>query len=225
MKYNLLLLLLFFSTFSFGQVIVDPIIKKTDGHTIKESTDHGMKIITLKYTPSPLFTSGDTVSCFRLYPWGNLLCTTFKIKSKDNDLVLLLHNSYAFTKQDSVALHSIYPDYKHYGANATHLYRIEEDLQASLLRDRENIKINFKDYAYFYPHQYAVNTFNADTVISYDVSFHDKFSKKIDIHYKKCKALLIQKNEKGYIVLYCCYNDDKLFDRYLGEIGKMFKFE
>jgi len=179
----------------------------------------------LKYTPSPLFTSGDTVFCFRLYPLGNLLCTTFKIKSKENNFVLLLHNSYAFTKQDSVTINSIYPNYKHYGVNATHLYRIEDDLRASMLKDRENIKINFKDYAYYYPHQYAVNTFNADTVISYDVNFHDRSSNKIEINYKKSKALLIQKNDNGYIVLYCCYNDDELFDRYLGEIGTMFRFE
>ena len=98
-------------------------------------------------------------------------------------------------------------------------------MQASLLKGIGEVRTLLESHSYYYPHEYAVNTFNADTVISYDVNFHDRYSKKINLGYKKCKALLIQKNDRGYFVLYCCYDEDKYFDQYFGEIEKMFKYE
>lgn len=150
MKLNILSVLILFPALSFGQVIVDPLINLSEGHTIRESTDFGMKIIKLKYNPSVIFMSGDSVSCFRLYPRGNLLCASFKIKAKENDFTILFHNSYGFTKQDSMAIHAIYPGYKHYGVNSSHLYRIEEDLQASLLKGIEEVRMLLKTHTYYY---------------------------------------------------------------------------
>lgn len=225
MKLNILSVLLLFPVLSFGQVIVNPLINLSEGHTIREDTYSGMEIKGLEYNPSALFTSRDSAYSFRIYPRGNYLTAFFKIKAKENDLTILFHNSYLFTKQDSVTIHSIYPGYQHYGVNSSHLYRIEEDMQASLLKGIGEVRTLLESHSYYYPHEYAVNTFNADTVISYDVNFHDRYSKKINLGYKKCKALLIQKNDRGYFVLYCCYDEDKYFDQYFGEIEKMFKYE
>lgn len=52
--------------------------------------------------------------------------------------------------------------------------RSEENLQAPLLKGIEEVRTLLKTHTYYYLHEYAVNTFNADTVISYDVNFHNR---------------------------------------------------
>ena len=68
--------------------------------------------------------------------------------------------------------------------------------------------------------QYARQAFNADTVIIYPLKVLKKYKKK----YNHCQALLLQKNSRGPICLYCFYNDkgEKKLDTYLKSLEGMF---
>ena len=86
---------------------------------------------------------------------------------------------------------------------------------------------DWKDFVHFYPQHVVKGKFNADTVISlslapeihkdYDFEnnrnnyFFNKINKQYNSSYTNCTVLIIQKEGRGFVTMYCFY-DEKAMD-------------
>ncbi|WP_346238037.1 hypothetical protein ABDK00_003070 [Niabella insulamsoli] len=70
----------------------------------------------------------------------------------------------------------------------------------------KNASFNWKPHVNYYPQDEAKAKFNADTAIHFSISLKDKeyFKGK----YKYIKALFLQKNDSGFVNLYCLYTEE-----------------
>ena len=68
--------------------------------------------------------------------------------------------------------------------------------------------------------KYAHEAFNADTVITYPLKMWQKYEDQ----YNHCQVVVIQKNTRGLVCLYCFYNDrrKRKLNRYLKSLEGMF---
>jgi len=84
---------------------------------------------------------------------------------------------------------------------------------------------NWKDYVHYYPSDEAKSKFNADTVLSIviplDVNeYYQDIKAPIKpfgiepFHgdYSHCTVLVIQKRGRGYVAIYCLYDEKKVLD-------------
>lgn len=133
------------------------------------------------------------------------------IESKDHTVAILFYIDYIFNKKDSIS--TLFIDKFKMNLNQMHL---------NLLKSSPDIKnINY------YSNKDAFVKFNADTALVFDVDMHGEIlsEKHLFGRYYKCKALLLQKNERGYITMFCFYNEDKDWNKYQKTIEKLFRYK
>ena len=95
-------------------------------------------------------------------------------------------------------------------------------MHLNLLKSTPDIKnINY------YSDKDAFIKFNADTALVFDVDMHGEIlsEKHLFGQYYKCKALLLQKNDRGYITMFCFFNEDKDWNKYQKTIEKLFRYK
>lgn len=84
--------------------------------------------------------------------------------------------------------------------NTCHLERIKGDFfenTGERVTSLYNLPLSYKSS------KYAREAFNADTVITYPLKMWQNLENK----YNHCQVMIIQKNRRGCIALYCFYND------------------
>jgi len=133
------------------------------------------------------------------------------IEAKDYSVAILFYIDYIFDKKDSIS--TLFIDKFKMNLSQLHL---------NLLKSTPDIKnINY------YSDKDAITKFNADTALVFDVDMHGEIlsEKHLFGQYIKCKALLLQKNERGYITMFCFFNEDKDWNKYQKTIEKLFIYK
>lgn len=139
-----------------------------------------------------------------------------KVISKDKNFVTQIYIPPVYSK-DSVNIYlELTPDVK-IEINTYHLSHIKADYKLNTGEFVTSIKDLSLEYK---SPEYARQAFNADTVITYPLKMWKKYKKK----YNHCQVMIIQKNTRGPISLYCFYNDkgEKKLDTYLKSLEGMF---
>lgn len=100
-----------------------------------------------------------------------------------------------------------------------HLRYIKNDFWQNIAKkveSLENLPVTYKSS------KYARESFNADTVVTYPL----KMWHKLYNEYNHCQVIMIQKNTRGFIFLYCFYNDTgaRKLSRYLKTLKGVFWF-
>lgn len=100
-----------------------------------------------------------------------------------------------------------------------HLTHIKGDFWQNIgkkVESLENLPVTYKSS------KYAHKSFNADTVATYPLKMWHKLYNK----YNHCQVIMIQKNKRGVIFLYCFYNDAsaRKLNRYLKALKGIFWF-
>lgn len=138
--------------------------------------------------------------------------------SRDSNFVVYAAIPGIFCKRND----SIYADFElrpedKMEMNTYHLNHIKVDF----LRNSGKRDISLTELPLTYKSsEYARNSFNADTVITYSLKMWHKYENK----YTHCLVIMLQKRYRGCIPLYCLYTDDgaKKLDYYLKSLEKIF---
>ena len=159
----------------------------------------------------------ETLECLR-YDKSRICMSGFydKIVSKDKNFVAFIYVPPVYSK-DSVYIDSpLFPELK-LKINTYHLNHILADYKWNM--NNYSISLN-QCPLHYHSYQYAQTAFNADTVITYPVKVWSKYERKYDY----CQVVIIQKNARGLVCLYCFYNDKgkRKWDNYLKSLAGMF---
>ena len=139
--------------------------------------------------------------------------------SRDKNFIVYISVPPVFCrKEDSTYIDTgLMPELKH-KINNSHLIYIKGDFWGNIGGERitslQNLPLNYRSS------KYARKTFNADTVITYPLKMWQKLENK----YNHCQVVMIQKNTRGFIFLYCFYNDRaiKRLKYYFKSLEKVF---
>jgi len=178
--------------------------------------------MSLTYLPPANF-KGTLAISYNLYislPHIKQLFIPYYITSKDQNF-LICFRSEGYDPNDTVTKKG----------NDLHLISIKKDLADSLfpnINESDSIKnagdrakIQLRDHVTYHSPEYAKQSFNADTVISYKLNMQGH---KIKDRYTDNNVLVLQKNGRGYITIYCFYTQKgkKELDKYMKQIENMF---
>jgi len=143
--------------------------------------------------------------------------------SADEEFVVFMYGPILYTVQDSIDFMAIRSTIdalsmikgaerpmKTAPSPATH-HRIPMNIDLNEVLQREYThevtQEEFDKYVTFYPEEYARTKFNADSVATYNccpILSRYPYEGK----YTGCQALMIEKKDKGYVILYCFYTEE-----------------
>ncbi|MFT3949026.1 MAG: hypothetical protein QM763_18825 [Agriterribacter sp.] len=177
------------------------------------------------------FTEVRGFECFKDNPKLEVMlsCAGYQLCSKNREVVLLLPFYRFLTESDSVEFRKSFPKMLIGNLNYQHARQIRAQILNYLGKDPsllgENKNFEWEKYVTYYPSNESKSKFNADTAISYLVTFKkDDYYKGI---YKYMKALVLQKNGRGFVEIFCFYTESerkKLF-RYWKSVERIYKYE
>ena len=158
------------------------------------------------------------------------------VESIDENVFILFSMPTPYTEKDSVELSFFFPENRPYlSPNKMHLNTILSDLARNKGLDIPEARkeINIQEHVTYYSDEDAKSAFNADTVITYDVKITGlKYSSELaevinTKKYKHCKALVLQKENRGFLVMYCFYSNKakKNIDSYMKSLDSIFRYE
>ena len=139
-----------------------------------------------------------------------------KIISKDKNFVAIIDIPPVWSKDSVHIFMELVPESK-IKINTYHLNHILADYKWNM--NNYSISLN-QCPLHYHSYQYAQTAFNADTVITYPLKVWSKYERKYDY----CQVVIIQKNGRGLVCLYCFYNDKgkRKWDNYLKSLAGMF---
>ena len=139
-----------------------------------------------------------------------------KIISKDKNFVAIIDIPPVWSKDSVHIFMELAPESK-IKINTYHLSHIKADFGSNIgkgIDSLEGFPIKYKSS------KYAHEVFNADTVITYPLKMWQRYGDQ----YNHCQVVVIQKNSRGFVCLYCFYNDkgERKLNRYLKSLEGMF---
>jgi hypothetical protein len=174
--------------------------------------------------PDSFKRSEKTVDCFLeenkfLQPFNCLLIIGY---SFNEEFAVLMYGPSRYTVQDSIDFMTIHPviDVLCMAMGAERPIRVAPSpgihhrlsmnihLNWLLRRDKlhEVTPDEFKKYITYYPEEYARCKFNADSAATYNC-WPEQEEKPYQGKYTGCQALMLQKKEKGHLILFCFYTE------------------
>ena len=214
---RILFLLCFFSINVFAQNVCVPLIQK--GFAIPDTLLTKIHNMSLTFSPpiDDFFSNSAGHNFYNVPHINQLHGTMYSIESKDSEFFCCIYAR--FIDNDAI--------------------KTRKEVEENVIRDikltkqrniGKNDEKNLISTRYYSPKE-ARELFNADTVIGYSVELLDggfvmKNSKNKSFKYSGNKVLLLQKNERGFIVLYCFYTKkgEKKLSKYMGVIENAFWF-
>lgn len=198
---------------SFGQFVL-PIqsFRLNDNHNINKQDVYTLRAMGMTYTPPEgfygtygQFKNKSAPSFGRI---GSIIQSS--IESKDNTFAVLFYILPRFDKEDP------------FNALTIKIFKVDINcMHLHLL----NITPGVKSVRY-HPHEYAREKFNADTAIVFDMEMHGDILSEDHLFgkYRKCKGVLLQKKNRGYIAMFCFYNKDRYWRENIETVEKLFKY-
>lgn len=147
------------------------------------------------------------------YKWPDVSWVYSKMKSKDNKFVTFIDVSSSNYSKDGIYVYTpLAPDLK-LKIDEQHLGQINTDYSYNTGKDNAPQNLHYKST------DDARQKCNADTIITYSMKVWKAYEEK----YNRCKVMIIQKNQRGYIRLLTLYNnkDKRVFNRYQKTLEKM----
>lgn len=196
----------------------------------------------LEYTIPKGYKKYITSECFKGYPHlkSALHCTMTGLFSNDDEIIVIYYTPMFPTVEDSIRMtrfmqqmapavermpvekwkNTRYPD-----RNSIHRNTIRNNLGYTL-RKSDIQKEDIEKHVTFFPPAYAKEVYNADSVATYYFwpSFEDKPYRG---KYIGAQAIMAQKRDKGYFVVYCFYTEKakENLDRYLKQLEGVVRFK
>ena len=196
---------------------------KNDKDWMNSRYKDALSTMKLKYKLPKGFIGKDTLECFESAPQfkGTVTCVESQMYSTDKNFIVYFYIHENFTAADSAQIAKLFPTFKQYSVENYHVRHIENDLKTSM---GDSYIAPVKRHIKYYPNDFVKKTLNADTLISYPLTI--KRGLYLNDLYKNCKVLLIQKKGRGFIALYCFYNEvaAKNLDQYMKPVEEMFKY-
>jgi hypothetical protein len=144
--------------------------------------------------------------------------------SPDDEFALLMCGPFHQTVEDSIQYAKMQPKYKALceiiGAdppaeamtspNVYYQTKLKVNLNHTLQRDAAQAlsEDDYEKYVSFYPEEYARTHFNADLALSYYCWPKREEGRTYQGKYTGSQALLLNKKDKGFVVLYCFYTEN-----------------
>jgi hypothetical protein len=147
---------------------------------------------------------------------GSLIET--RLMSEDGHFLTFLYINEPFVREDSINIKgNEFSD----RINKEHIYKAK-----NIVRDfyGEKKVAKWKKHVHYYSSQDAEYQFNADTVIFISLP---EMKKEYYINpYPYCSVLIIQKNDRGYLPMFCFYDETgkKNLEHYLSDLKGAFRY-
>jgi hypothetical protein len=145
-----------------------------------------------------------------------------RLISEDGHFSTFLYINEPFTREDSIKM-----SVKMNGngisdrVDKEHIYRVKE-IVGEFYGEKKAAR--WKKYVRYYTSQDSENQFNADTVIFLSLP---KMKKEYYVSpYPYCSVLIIQKNDRGYLPMFCFYDEigEKNLEKYLSDLRGAFRY-
>lgn len=143
------------------------------------------------------------------------------VQSKDKDFIAFIAPDYNYSKDGTYVCFPLDPDAKALKINKVHLDAIQNDFlynkygRDSFLSGRhlDGLPLTYRSA------EYAKQAFNADTVITYPLQVWKSYKGK----YNHCEVVMIQKNGRSFVQLFCLYTDKVVsrLDSYMKQLEGM----
>lgn len=153
-----------------------------------------------------------------------LICGGNKLQSNDSSFVVFNTIGTVYTRkpQNDQVIQVLPPKEKTpYTPNTHYIAYIKNDISQSLGKEAA---LNWQDHVRYYSKEETLKKFNADTAISYSINLksQDYYQGK----YNNLWVLMIQKKDKGFLRMYCFYENisKKKLAKYKAEIEKVFSY-
>jgi len=178
------------------------------------------KVMNIEYSqPAGFVGSGGLTSIF--YNDGTLGDNVrINLISEDQSCIVGYRIFNPLTKEDSV---KFFPNAKGNVVDMGH-WQVEY-LENRIKRAFKN-DTDWKKHVYYYPLHDVTNRFNADTVFSVSFMLDKNKTKYYDNNYSNCTILIIQKKGRGYVAVYCVYDEraEKKMNSYMAAIEGSIKY-
>jgi len=169
--------------------------------------------------------------CFRGNPKLEevVSCAGNQLHSKNGDFIAFLPVYKFLTKMDSVRMQKSFPGMPIVDLDNQHAAMVRAKVLLSLSKNAsirgENADFNWRQYVTYYSDKDARRKFNADTAIK--VPFPLKKEEAYLGKYNNLIALVLQKNGRGFVIIYCFYTDKakRKLNYYWKQIEGIYRYE
>ncbi len=178
----------------------------------------------LKYRKPRGFWHEDSFECFKDYPKleSTFSCKHYQLHSKDGQFIAFLEFVPQYTKELEATINGLFPQHAKELVDKQHCWQMRAIIRAYY---GDEIGESWVDSIIRYSTKDAREKFNADSVFSFSIRLrHPDYFKK---NFKNMKALLIQRNGRGYACIYSFYTDKAKtkFKKYWRRIEKTLHYE
>lgn len=178
----------------------------------------------LKYHKPSGFSYEDSVECFKDYPKleKTFSCKSFQLHSNDEQFIAFLEFVPQYTKELETTINGLFPQHARELVDNQHRWQMRARIRAYY---GDEIGETWVDSIKLHSTKEAREKFNADSVFSFSIRLRPSDYYKKDFKY--VKALLIQKNGRGYACIYSFYTDKakSRFGKYWRKIENFLRYE
>jgi hypothetical protein len=178
----------------------------------------------LKYHKPRGFWHEDSFECFKDYPKleSTFSCKHYQLHSNDGQFIAFLEFVPQYTKKLEATINGLFPQHAKELVDKQHRLQMRARIRAYY---GDEIGESWVDSIQQHPTKEAREKFNADSVFSFSIRLRpsDYYKKE----FKNMKALLIQRNGRGYVCIYSFYTDKAKakFKKYWRRIEKTLHYE
>ena len=135
---------------------------------------------------------------------GEWICTNYPTIYTDDKFFITYDIIPITTREDSALRAKMFPGTPDV-IDKQHIYQLRSLLRSTIGEDASE---SWKNYVTYLPEEEAKRKFNADTVITYSVSFEKDYYFRDK--YSNCKIYFIQRKGRGFVPIFCFF-DEKAF--------------